>query len=55
MGGDLTYTRTNGITYFVLKVPAHRTGRLTERVERNALGAQNAAQSASEVAKLFAR
>lgn len=55
MGGDLTYTRTNGITYFVFRVPAHRTGRLTERVDNNALGAESAAQSASEVAKLFAR
>ena len=55
MGGDLTYTRTNGITYFVFRVPTHRTGRLTERVEDNALGAASASRSASEVAKLFAR
>lgn len=55
MGGDLTYTRTSGITYFVVRVPAHRTGRLTERVDQNSLGAASAAQSASQVAKLFAR
>lgn len=55
MGGDLTYTRTSGLTYFVLRVPAHRSGRLNERVDNNALGAKNAAKSASEVAKLFAR
>lgn len=55
MGGSLSYTRTNGITYFVFKVPSHRVGRLTDRVEDQALGNQNAAKSASEVAKLFAR
>jgi K+-sensing histidine kinase KdpD len=55
MGGDLTYTRTNGLTYFVLKVPSHRMGRLNERVEEQSLGNESAAQSASEVAKLFAR
>jgi signal transduction histidine kinase len=55
MGGSLSYTRTNGITYFVLKVPSHRVGRLTDRVEDQALGNQKAAKSASEVAKLFAR
>ncbi|MFO7701343.1 MAG: HAMP domain-containing sensor histidine kinase [Acidimicrobiia bacterium] len=55
MGGDLTYTRTSGLTYFVLRVPSLRSGRLNERVEDNALGDQSAARSASEVAKLFAR
>lgn len=55
MGGNLTYTRTNGLTYFVLKVPSHRMGRLNERVEEQSLGNESAAQSASEVAKLFAR
>ncbi len=55
LGGDLTYTRTSGLTYFVVRVPAHRTGRLMERVDSNSLGAQNAAQSASQVAKLFSR
>jgi signal transduction histidine kinase len=55
MGGSLTYTRTNGITYFVFKVPSHRVGRLNERVEDQSLGNEGAAKSASEVAKLFAR
>jgi signal transduction histidine kinase len=55
MGGDLTYTRTSGLTYFVLRIPSLRSGRLNERVEDNALGDQSAARSASEVAKLFAR
>ncbi len=55
MGGNLTYTRTNGLTYFVLKLPSHRVGRLNERVEEQSLGSESAAQSASEVAKLFAR
>jgi signal transduction histidine kinase len=55
MGGNLTYTRTNGLTYFVLKLPSHRMGRLNERVEEQSLGNESAAQSASEVAKLFAR
>lgn len=55
MGGDLTYTRTSGLTYFVLRVPSLRSGRLNERVEDNALGDQLAARSASEVAKLFAK
>ena len=55
MGGDLTYTRTSGLTYFVLRVPSLRSGRLNERVEDNALGDQSAARSASEVAKLFAK
>jgi signal transduction histidine kinase len=54
MGGNLTYTRTNGLTYFVLRLPSHRTGRLNERVE-DSLGNETASQSASEVAKLFSR
>jgi signal transduction histidine kinase len=55
MGGSLGYTRTNGLTYFVFKVPSHRVGRLNERVDAQSLGKESAAHSASEVAKLFAR
>jgi two-component system sensor histidine kinase MtrB len=55
MGGSLSYTRTNGLTYFVFKVPSHRVGRLNERVDDQSLGSETAARSASQVAKLFAR
>ena len=55
MGGSLSYTRTNGLTYFVFKVPSHRVGRLNERVDDQSLGSESAARSASQVAKLFAR
>ncbi len=55
MGGSLSYTRTNGLTYFVFKAPSHRVGRLNERVDDQSLGNETAAQSASQVAKLFAR
>lgn len=55
MGGNLSYTRTNGITYFVLRLPSHRVGKLNERVDQQSLGDDQAAQSATEVAKLFAR
>ena len=55
MGGDITYTRTSGITYFVLKLPSHRVAKLNERVVDQSLGDASAAKSASEVAKLFAR
>ena len=55
MGGDITYTRTSGITYFVLKMPSHRVAKLNERVVDQSLGDESAAKSASEVAKLFSR
>jgi signal transduction histidine kinase len=55
MGGTLSYTRSGGLTYFVLQFPSHRVGKLTERVDEQSLGDEKATQSASEVAKLFAR
>jgi signal transduction histidine kinase len=55
MGGSLTYTRTNGLTYFVLRLPSHRVGKLNERVDDQSLGEESAAKSSSEVAKLFSR
>ena len=55
MGGDITYTRTSGITYFVLKLPSHRVAKLNERVVDQSIGDESAAKSASDVAKLFAR
>lgn len=55
MEGTLNYTRTNGLTYFVLRLPSHRVGKLNERVDEQSLGDESAAKSASEVAKLFSR
>ena len=55
MNGTLNYTRTNGLTYFVLRLPSHRVGKLNERVDDQSLGDESAARSASEVAKLFSR
>jgi signal transduction histidine kinase len=55
MGGNLSYTRTNGLTYFVFRLPSHRVGKLVERVDDQVLGDESAARSASEVAKLFSR
>ena len=55
MGGNLSYTRTNGLTYFVFRLPAHRVGKLGERVDDQSLGDESAAKSASDVAKLFSR
>jgi len=55
MEGTLSYTRTNGLTYFVLRLPSHRVGKLNERVDDQSLGDVSAAKSASEVAKLFSR
>lgn len=55
MGGTLTYTRTNGLTYFVLRLPALRVGKLTERVEDGSLGKDSARQSTTEVSAIFGR
>lgn len=55
MEGSLTYTRTNGLTYFVLRLPSHKVAKLNERVVDQSLGDESAAESASEIAKLFAR
>ncbi|MGI9666810.1 MAG: sensor histidine kinase [Acidimicrobiia bacterium] len=55
MEGSLTYTRTNGLTYFVLRLPSHRVAKLNERVVDQSLGDESASESASEIAKLFAR
>ena len=55
MGGSLGYTRTNGITYFVLRLPSHKVATLNTRVDRMSLGDETASKASNEVAKLFAR
>ncbi len=53
MGGSLSYTRTNGLTYFVLKLPAHRVSRLHERIEGSGREADESMYDTQQVAKLF--
>ena len=55
MGGSLTYTRTNGLTYFVLRLPSLRVSKLTERAGEGSLGSDSARQSASEISAIFGR
>ncbi len=54
MDGTLSYTRTNGLTYFVLKLPAHRVSRLRERVVGTERG-DGTMYDTRKVAKLFSR
>ncbi len=54
MDGSLSYTRSNGLTYFVLKLPAHKVSRLRERV----VGTDHdddTMYDTRKVAKLFSR
>ncbi len=53
MGGSLTYTRTNGMTYFVLKLPSHRVSRLRERVVDSSRVADEDTYDTRKVAKFF--
>ncbi len=54
MDGSLSYTRTNGLTYFVLKLPAHKVSRLRERVVGTDRG-DDTMYDTRKVAKLFSR
>ncbi|VAW03399.1 hypothetical protein MNBD_ACTINO01-684 [hydrothermal vent metagenome] len=54
MDGSLSYTRTNGLTYFVLKLPAHKVSRLRERVVGTERG-DDTMYDTRKVAKLFSR
>ena len=54
MDGSLSYTRSNGLTYFVVKLPAHKVSRLAERV----VGTDHdddTMYDTRKVAKLFSR
>ncbi len=55
MGGSLTYTRTNGMTYFVLKAPSRPVSRLHDRVLDSDRVVDEDMYDTQEVAKLFAR
>ncbi len=55
MDGSLSYTRTNGMTYFVLKLPAHRVSRLNERIEGTDRDHEDGMYDTQRVAKLFSR
>jgi len=55
MRGSLSYTRTNGLTYFVLKLPAHRVSRLHERIEGSGRQTDDSMYDTQQVAKLFSR
>jgi len=54
MGGTLSYTRTNGLTYFVCKLPSHMVARLHERVTDSDRVAEEGMYDTQQVAKLFA-
>ncbi len=55
MGGSLSYTRTNGLTYFVCKLPSHMVAKLHERVVESDRAVQVGMYDTQQVAKLFAR
>jgi len=55
MGGTLSYTRTNGLTYFVCKLPSHMVARLHERVVESDRVAEEGMYDTQQVAKLFAQ
>jgi len=55
MGGSLTYTRTNGMTYFVLKAPSRPVSRLHDRVIDSGRVVDEGMYDTQKVAKLFAR
>lgn len=55
MGGALSYTRTNGLTYFVCKLPSHMVARLHERLVESDRVAEDGMYDTQQVAKLFAQ
>ncbi|MCL1593496.1 MAG: HAMP domain-containing histidine kinase [Actinomycetia bacterium] len=55
MGGSLSYTRTNGLTYFVCKLPSHMVAKLHERVVESDRAVEDGMYDTQQVAKLFAR